>query len=41
MGSDSIPPQTLSEEYIPRSSLCTHAFYRTDSKDPDILVLDG
>ena len=28
-------------EYKPRSSLCTHAFHRTDSKDPDIHVLDG
>ena len=25
----------------PRSSLCTHAFHRTDSKDPDVHVLDG
>ena len=23
------------------SSLCTHAFHHTDSKDPDIHVLDG
>ena len=28
-------------EYKPRSSLCTHAFHRTDSKDPDVHVLDG
>ena len=27
--------------YKPRSSLCTHAFHRTDSKDPDVHVLDG
>ena len=27
--------------YKPRSSLCTHAFHCTDSKDPDIHVLDG
>ena len=27
-------------EYNPRSSLCTHAFHCTDSKDPDIYVLD-
>ena len=24
-----------------RSSLCIHAFHRTDSKDPDVHVLDG
>ena len=43
MGSNSIPPKTLSDEsiYKPRSSLCTHAFHRTDSKDPDVHVLDG
>ena len=28
-------------EYKPRSSLCSHAFHRTDSKHPDIHVLDG
>ena len=28
-------------EYTPRSSLCTHAFHGTDSKDPDIHILDG
>ena len=28
-------------EYKPRSCLCTHAFHRTDSKDPDFHVLDG
>ena len=28
-------------EYKPRSSLCIHAFHRTDSKDPDVHVLDG
>ena len=38
MGSNSIPPKTLSDE---RSSLCTHAFHRMDSKDPDVHVLDG
>ena len=36
MGSES-SLQTLSHE----SSLCTHAFRRSDSKDPDIRVLDG
>ena len=40
MGSDFIPP-TLLDEYKLRSSLCTRAFHRTDSKDPDIHVLDG
>ena len=28
-------------EYKPRSSLSTHAFHRTDSKDPDVHVLAG
>ena len=28
-------------EYKPRSSLCTHAFHRTDSKDTDVHVLGG
>ena len=42
MGSNSIPPKnSFGWEYKPRSSLCTHAFHRTDSKDPDIHVLDG
>ena len=41
MGSNSISPKTLSDEYKPRSSLCTYAFHRTDSKDPNIHVLDG
>ena len=45
MGSNSVPPKTLSDESIkyskPRSSLCTHAFDRTDSNDPDVHVLDG
>ena len=40
MGSNSIPPNS-SDESKPRSSLCIHAFHRTDSKDPDIHVLDG
>ena len=31
----------LFREYKPRSSLYTHAFHRTDSKDPDVHVLDG
>ena len=33
--------KTLGWAYKPRSSLCTHAFHRTDSIDPDIYVLDG
>ena len=41
MGSNSIPPKTPSDESINRgTSLCTHAFHRTDSKDPDVHVLD-
>ena len=39
MGSDDIPQKTLSHK--PKSSLCTHAFHRTDSKDSDIHALDG
>ena len=27
--------------FIPRSSLCTYTFHSTDSKDPDIHVLNG
>ena len=34
-------PKTLLNESIMRSSLCTHAFHGTDSKDPEIHVLDG
>ena len=35
------PPQLFRMRVCkPRSSLCTHAFHRTDSKDPDIHVLD-
>ena len=41
MVSGSIPPNSFRWEYKLRSSLCTHAFHRTDSKDPDIHVLDG
>ena len=42
MGSDSISPQTLSDESINRGlSLCTHPFHPTDSRDPDIHVPDG
>ena len=40
MGSDSIPKNSSGWEYKLRSSLCTHAFHRTVSKDPDIHVLD-
>ena len=42
MSSDSIPPfGTLLDESINRGLVCTHAFHCTDSKDPDIYVLDG
>ena len=34
------PKSSFGWEYKPRSSLCTHAFHRTDSKDPDVHVLD-
>ena len=48
MGSASIPPppskkkkkSSFGWEYRPKSSLCAHAFHRTDSKDPDIHVID-
>ena len=35
------PQNSFGWEYKPRSSLCTHAFHRTDSKDPDVHVVDG
>ena len=35
------PQNSFGWEYKKRSSLCSHAFHRTDSKDPDIHVLDG
>ena len=43
MGSDAIPPKTLSDESIyKRGLVCAHMhFHRTDSKDPDMHVLDG
>ena len=42
MDSNSIPPKnSFGWEYKSRSSLCTHAFHRMDSKDPDVHVLDG
>ena len=50
MGSDSIPPPppllppkntSFRWEYKPRSSLCTHEFHCTDSKDSNIHVLNG
>ena len=34
------PPNSFGWEYKPKSSLCTHAFHRTDSKDPDVHILD-
>ena len=42
MGSNSIPPKTLSDESINGGLVCAHMrFHRTDSKDPDVHVLDG
>ena len=35
------PQNTFGSEYKHRSSLCAHAIHRTDSKDPDVHVLDG
>ena len=35
------PQNSFGWEYKPRYSVCTHAFHRTDSKDPHIHVLDG
>ena len=35
------PQNSFKWEYKPRCSLCSHAFHRTDSKDPDIYVVDG
>ena len=34
------PPKSFGWAYKPRSGLRTHAFHRTDSKHPDIHVLD-
>ena len=36
-----IPIAPNFQMYKPKSSLCTYAFHRTDSKYPDIHVLDG
>ena len=35
------PKNSFGWKYKLRSSLCTHAFHRTDSKDPDVHILDG
>ena len=35
------PKNSFGWEYKPRSSLCSDTFHRTDSKDPDIHVLDS
>ena len=35
------PKNSFRCEYKPRSSLCTHAFHRMDSKDSDVHVPDG
>ena len=40
MGSNSIPQNSFGWECKARSSLYTHAFYRTSSKNPDFHVLD-
>ena len=39
MGSDSIPPKTLSDENVNRSLVCTHM--HSIARTPDIHVLDG
>ena len=42
MGSNSVPPKTLSDESINQGLVCAHMhFIATDSKDPDVHVLDG
>ena len=41
MGPDSILKKLFRIRVYSRSSLCTHAFHCTDSKDLDIYVLDG
>ena len=40
MGSDSIP-QKLSDESVNRGLVCAHMLSISDSKDPDVHVLDG
>ena len=35
------PLNSFGWEYKQRSSLCTHAFHRMDSKDPDVHILDA
>ena len=35
------PLNSFGWEYKPMSSLCTHAFHCTDTKEPDVHVLDG
>ena len=41
MGSNSIPPKTLLDGSINRGLVCAHMHFITDSKDPDVHVLDG
>ena len=36
-----LPQNSFRWEYKPRFSLCSHAFHRRDSKEPDIHILDG
>ena len=38
MGSDSIPQNSFGLEYKARSSLCSYAFHRRNSKNPDVHV---
>ena len=40
MGSHYIAENSFRWEYKPRSSLCTHTFHSTDSKGPDVHILD-
>ena len=39
-GSDSITYNSFGWQYKPKTCLCTHAFHHTDSKDPNIHILD-
>ena len=41
MGSNSIPPKTLSDESINQGLVCAHMHFIAESKDPDVHVLDG
>ena len=41
VGPDSIPKNSFRWEFKPTFCLCAHAFLRTDSKDPDVHVLNN